>query len=147
MADEQRETEKAEQIGLEKQKLQAIEDAARQAVQLIDEGTSYEAVPDKVIDVLPRDHRRAVRTVFTQKISGQPAPFNASLEVDLHDAWIRAINGDSTKFLSMPLAQHLGSHNRERLGLWRQRQASLKAANPGYMAELNRRKLAMREQH
>ncbi|NQW01671.1 MAG: hypothetical protein HQ483_18350 [Rhodospirillales bacterium] len=143
LAEDRWEIVQAEQFAFEMRQTQAIEDATYQAVLLIDDGASFEALPDEVMDILPPDYHRAVRTHYVQKISGQPAPYNAALENDLHDYWIRAINGDSAGFLTLPLAPHLGSHNRDRLELWGRRQAGLKTADTKYMAEVNRRKLAM----
>lgn len=142
LAEDQNATEQAEQVGLVKQRLQRSEQASNSAVQLIDQGTAFDQVPDELMDSLTPEHRRAVRTVYLQKVSGDAAPRNAKLELELHQSWIKYVNGESDAFLELPLASQYGTHNRARLDLWINRQAQLIRGDSAVLAELSRRKFA-----
>ena len=107
---------------------------------LYSEGVSFTDLPGEVKDQMTPVARLAARSVYTQQIAGEAAPYNRELEAMLQTDWLNALNGGARTFLNHQLTELMGSHDPARLAHWQQRKDELTSADSETLAKLSRRK-------
>lgn len=140
-ADDQRAIDLAEQFAKVRRQVDASEDAVHAALALFTEGTTFSDLPDDVIDQMTPAARMAARTIYTQQLAGETAPYNWKLEAEFYNGWLKALAGEATGFLKYPLSELYGSHDPSRLAHWQQRKTELTAPDAETQAKQNKRKL------
>ncbi len=137
---DRRSIENADQAAAKREQAQGEQEAAKFAITLIDTGTAYDALPGDVLDKMSPAGRKAVRLEYEAKARGVKAPYDAELEAELHDKWIATITGKDSGFLTENITGKFGSHDRNRVELWLNRQASMNTTDARGQAKLTRRK-------
>lgn len=138
-ADDQREIELAALKAEAHQRIRASEDAVHSALAMYGEGVSFADLPDEVTERTTPAARLAARTVYTQQLAGETAPYNRKLEAELHAAWLNALDGDASAFLKHSITELNGAHDPARFAYWQQRKDELTAVDAETQTKTRRR--------